>query len=365
VALFALQGVVGRNFVPNGGSVTVQASSGGDRVILTNIEEISPIAGARGDRTVMAASSLLGFCRQCLSADLVIIDNDHARVYVAALLRPWLPFRLISVDLILRQPVSLRERALAKLKTLALAQVDKFIFYFKNTAGYESWYGLRPERVVYVPFKPNGKDELFWPDTVPEGDYVLCAGRTMRDLGTFVKAMAKTGYPAVLLQQPAEIMREHGTDDWREELPPNVKLVVHEDGKLETFLSFIAKAKLVVIPRYKRDIGCTGISTYLMAMALGKCVVISDGPGVGDLLKDEAAIVPAEDAEPLAATVSRLWDDDIERWQIATCGKQYADSVGGTERLCGDILAQSLLCLESAQAFQPTEKAKPGCVDIG
>jgi glycosyltransferase involved in cell wall biosynthesis len=345
--------------------VTVQASSGGDRVILTNIEEISVIARARGDRVIMASSSRLGFCRQCFGADLVIIDNDHSRVYIAALLRPWFPFRLISIDLILRQPRGVSERALAKLKALTLAQVDKFIFYFKNTAGYESCYGIRPERIVYVPFKPNGRDELFWPNTVAEGDYVLCAGRTMRDLSTFVKAMAKTGCPAVLLQQPADIMREHGTEDWREALPPNVKLVIHEDGKLATFLSFIAKAKLVVIPRYKRDIGCTGISTYLMAMALGKCVVISEGPGVNDLLKDEAAIVPAEDADALAATVSRLWNDDIERRQIASCGKQYADSLGGTERLCGDILAQSLLCLESGQAFQPTEKAKPGCVDIG
>ena len=365
MALFAAQGVSGRNLVPNGGSVTVQASSGGDRVILTNIEEIAAIARARGDRVVIAASGLLGFCRQCFSADLIIIDNNHSRVYVAALLRPWLPFRLISVDLILRQPTGLRERALARLKALALAQVDKFIFYFKNTAGYERCYGLRPERIAYAPFKPNGKDEASWPDTVPEGDYVLCAGRTMRDLSTFVKAMAKTGCPAVLLQQPAEIMREHGTDDWREELPPNIKLVTHEDGKLATFLSFIANAKLVVIPRYKRDIGCTGISTYLMAMALGKCVVISEGPGVDDLLKGEAAIVPSEDADALAATVSRLWNDDIERWQVATCGKQYADSLGDTARLCGDILAHSLLCLESARTFQPTEKAKPGCVDIG
>jgi len=177
--------------------------------------------------------------------------------------------------------------------------------------------------------------------------------------------MAITGCPALLLQQPADIMHEHGTNNWRGDLPPNVKLVIHEDGKLETFLSFIAKAKLVVVPRYLRDIGCTGISTYLMAMALGKCVVISKGPGVDDLLNDEAAIVPAEDVDALATTVSRLWNDDIERWQTATCGKRYADSLGDTARLCGDILAQSLLCLESGRSFQPAEKAKPGCVDVG
>jgi len=334
------------------------------RTILTNINEIAAIVPARGGQALVAAPGLWGFFRQCCRADLIIIDNDHWRVYLAALLRPWLRFALVSVDLILRQPLTMRERLLAKLKSIALAQVDKFILYFKNAAGYERYYGVKPKRVVYVPFKPNGKDELFWPPTVPAGDYVLCAGRTRRDVGTFVKAMEIAGCPGILLQQPADIMREHGTDDWQEELPANVKLVIHKDDKLETFISAIANAKLVVIPRYKRDIGCTGISTYLMAMALGKCVVISQGPGVDDLLSDEAAIVPAEDVAALAATVSRLWNDDIERRHIAACGKRYADALGDTERLCGDILAQSLLSLESGESFQPAEKAKPGCVDV-
>lgn len=343
----------------------VEASSKDGRVILTNIEGVAAMARLRGDQVIDAAPNRFAFFIQCCWADLVVIDNDHWRIYLAALLRPWLRFGLISVDLILRQPLTVRERALARLKALALAQVDKFILYFKNAAGYQRYYRIEPERIVYVPFKPNGKDDLVWPETVPDGDYVLCAGRTMRDVHTFVKAMTVAGCPAILLQQPADIMREHGTDDWRDELPSNVSLVIHEDGKLETFLSFIAMAKLVVIPRYVCDIGCTGISTYLMAMALGKCVVISRGPGVDDLLTDEAAIVPAEDIAVLAATVSRLWNGDNERSQIAARGKRYAENLGDTARLCGDILAQSVLCLDREKGFQPTEKAKPGCVDVG
>lgn len=335
-----------------------------DRVIVTNIEGVAGLARARGYDVILAAPGGLRFFCQCLKADLIIIDNDHWRVYLASALRPLVGFTLVSVDLILRPPASMRERVFAKLKRLALSQVDKFIFYFKDTSGYGRHYGVKPQRTVYVPFKPNGRDELFWPTAIPHGEYVLCAGRTMRDVGTFVAAMALAGCPALLLQQPADIMREHGTDDWRGELPTNVKLVIHEDGKLETFLSFIAKAKLVVIPRYKRDIGCTGISTYLMAMALGKCVVISRGPGADDLLSEEAAIIEPENVEALAAVVSKLWSDDIERWKIATCGKGYADSLGDTTRLCGDILAQSLICLDTREGFQPAEKAKPGCVDV-
>src|SRR6185312_9038433 len=178
------------------------ASGKGGRVILTNIDGVAAMARLRGDQVIDAAPNRFAFFVQCCWADLVIIDNDHWRIYLAALLRPWLRFGLISVDLILRQPLTSRERALARLKALALAQVDKFILYFKNAAGYQRYYRIEPERIVYVPFKPNGKDNLLWPETVPDGDYVLCAGRTMRDVDTFVKAMTVAGCPAILLQQP-------------------------------------------------------------------------------------------------------------------------------------------------------------------
>src|SRR6185436_18356764 len=129
----------------------------------------------------------------------------------------------------------------------------------------------------YVPFKVNQLAEIqrrLAVEPPGDGEYVMCAGRTMRDIRTFVEAMRRVDCPGILHQQPADMMAAHGTEVWQDELPPNLKLVIDDSFSHEVFLDFIAKARLIVIPRYKNDIGPAGIATYLVAMAMNKCVVI-------------------------------------------------------------------------------------------
>jgi len=225
-----------------------------------------------------------------------------------------------------------------------LKGVDKFILYFRNTRGFERYYGIHPDRVAYVPFKVNGWGEAFWPTAIPAGEYVLCAGRTLRDLETFVAAMQKVGVPGVLLQQSADVMQDHGTIAWARALPANVRLQMH-DGRFESFLSAIANAKAVVIPRFKHDICSTGISTYLVAMALGKAVIISRGPGADDLLRDEAVMVEPENTDDLATAIDAVWSSDAVRERLGARARQYAQGLGGSARLNEDILRESLRCL--------------------
>ena len=312
--------------------------------ICSNLEGLSVHQG-RGIQISNAAANAAGFAGQCLRSDVVIMDNDVRRLCFAAALKPFGSFKLISVDLIVRPPVGLLGRAAAKLKSLLLSRVDKFVLYFRNTEGFARYYGIRSDRTAYVPFKVNGLDQPFWPRAVPPGDHVLCAGRTLRDLETFVAAAGRTGLPAVLLQQPAEIMSEHGTTAWRQSLPPNIELRLHTDGRLESFVSAIAAARVVVIPRFKGDICSTGISTYLVAMALGKAVIISRGPGADDVLHNEAVFVEPENVDDLAAAISRIWHDDTEREQLGARAKRYAEKLGGTARLTEDIIRESLCSL--------------------
>lgn len=286
------------------------------------------------------------FARKCLGADLVILNIDQKRLLLAGALRllwPAARFRLVSADLILRPPRSAGDRAKALLKRVLFSRVDKFVLYFKDLAGYERFYGIGAARAAYVPFKVNGREEIdARREPTPEGDYVLCAGRTLRDVGTFVEAMRRAGRPGVLLQQRRELLNAHGTDSWAGELPPNVRLVVDDSDRIESYLDFIARARLVVIPRFGGDIAPTGISTYLVAMALGKCVVISAGPGAEDVLADEAVIVPPEDAAALAERIGLLWDDEHLRAETAARGRAYAERAGGERRLLADILRVGL-----------------------
>ncbi len=286
------------------------------------------------------------YLKQCANADLVIIDNDAGKVYLACLMRLFCRFRLVSVDILLRPPQDLKSRLLCFLKRALLTRVDKFILYFKNTAGYQHYYGINPAKIDYVPFKVNGVEESYFPRANPDGDYVLCAGRTLRDLKTFVVAIEIADCPGLLLQQQDEEMQAHGTMPFSGNLPPNLRLELHSAGGLASFLQFIAGAKLVVIPRFKHDIASTGISTYLMAMGMGKCVILSRGPGAEDLLKDEALLVEPGNVQALAEAIRAMWDDDGRRKQIAAAGKLYADRCEGSLRLARDIWKSSLRCLD-------------------
>lgn len=292
------------------------------------------------------------FLRQCAKADVVILNVDQKRLMLASLLRcifPMLRFKLVSVDLIMRPPVSGAGRLKASLKRLLFSRVDRFILYFKNIDGYRRFYGIDPDRVVYVPFKINGWEYIASHQSdAANGEYVLCAGRTLRDIATFVAAMKDTDCQGVLLQQRREMLEAHGTKQWSGELPPNVKLIVDDGDSLETYMNFISRSRLMVIPRYKFDIAATGISTYLVAMALDKCVIISEGPGAEDVLTDQAVIVPPEDAARLGEQIELLWNDHQRRTEIASRGRRYAHSLGGEDRLLSDILRVSLLTLKGA-----------------
>lgn len=283
------------------------------------------------------------FLAGCLSSDLVIVHTDPAKLMLACALKVVLPrrFKIVSVDLIVRTPRSLSGRLKTFLQKILFKRVHRFILYFKDLRGCERLYSIGPDRAIYVPFKVNQLEEIkrrLASEPAGDGEYVMCAGRTMRDIKTFVAAMRRVECPGILHQQPADMMAAHGTAVWQDELPPNLKLVIDDSFSHEVFLDFISKARLIVIPRYKNDIGPAGIATYLVAMAMNKCVVISEGPGVGDVLTNEAVIVPPEDSEALAWQIELLWNDHTRRREVAARGQKYAELVGGDDRLYGDIL---------------------------
>jgi len=299
---------------------------------------------------VNEADGVKQFLARCIRSDLVIVHTDPAKLMLACALKCVLPlrFKIVSVDLIVRTPRSVSGRIKTFLQKILFKRVHRFILYFKDLRGCERLYGIGPERTIYVPFKVNQLEEIHRRLAVEpqsDGEYVMCAGRTMRDIKTFVAAMRGVQCPGILHQQPADMMAAHGTTVWQDELPPNLKLVIDESYSHEVFLDFISKARLIVIPRYKNDIGPAGIATYLVAMAMNKCVVISEGPGVGDLLTNEAVIVPPEDTAALAQQIALLWDDHTQRREIAERGQEYAELVGGADRLYGDIVRTSVASL--------------------
>ena len=285
---------------------------------------------------------------QMFQADVIIINIDQRRLLFIAALKWLLPFwrvRLVSVDILLR-PVAtgIKAKLIAAIKKLLLLKVDLFLLYFKNTNGYQREYGLPPERIAYVPFKVNSWEKLkSFPDRELDGDYVLCAGRTLRDIQTFLSAMEKCKLPGVLLLQDSETMSAHGTFTRGLSIPSNVKIEIHSDGLESTYLNWIAGARLVVVPRFQNDIASTGISTYLCAMALKRCVLISYGPGAEDVLvKGEAIFFQSGDIQSLSELMEKAWTQKDFRHNFIEAGFIYASTLGGEERLLKNILETSV-----------------------
>lgn len=274
-------------------------------------------------------------------ADLIAINIDTAALFRLCLMRWLLPFArvpLVSVDIIFSRPEGPFQHLAALVKRVILKKVDLFVLYFRDLSGYQRYYGIGPDRAAYVPFKSNSW-EIFSPSQKcnSDGNYVLAAGRTKRDFATYIEAMRIAGVPAILLHQGAERLARHGTDMPSSRLPSNVQLKAH-DGARETWIGHLHNARIVVVPILASTISSSGIGTYLDSMALGKAVVISDGPATRGIISDQAVIVPAGDIQAMAAAVSRLWNDAEERRALAERARAYALSVEGEERLLRDVV---------------------------
>jgi glycosyltransferase involved in cell wall biosynthesis len=149
--------------------------------------------------------------------------------------------------------------------------------------------------------------------------------------------MAEVPYPGVLLYHDAALVRANGTPLDLGRLPPNVR-AVEDDGSTGSWLDHMRRARLVVMPTLPDGILAIGVSSYLSAMALRKCVIITDGPATRGILTDEALLVPPSDPAALADAIRRAWTDDALRARTAAAGRAYAEQVAGSARLYADVI---------------------------
>lgn len=278
--------------------------------------------------------------------ELVIFNISSEKIYLFALLKYIWPLhkaKIVSVDILLRRPTSTKEKVIAIIKSLLLKKVALFILYFKDTSLYSKYFHLDPDKSVYIPFKVNIWDKLSRIENLMiNGEYILLAGQGLRDLDTFIDAMKTLKYPAKILYLSLAKLKENGSRFTKTNIPNNITLVKH-NGAQESWIDIIQQAKLVVIPRIPQDIGCTGISTYLDAMALNRCSILGKGVGTSDLLtKNEAYLVTPGNPKELANTIDLLWNNTKLRNKIRKNGFIYARNLEGEKRLIKDIIMESI-----------------------
>ena len=319
------------------------------RVIIRIMSNLPDLGSVESSRVIVAhelmdqVPSLISIIREFYRArnfQVVLLNACPKRLFIYCFFRyiyPNCKWILVSLDQNLLIPNSPKDRIIALIKRFLLKKVDLFILYLRDVSGYERYYGVTARRTAYIPFKVNVWDMVGDPREVSsDGDYVLVAGRSLRDLKTFIKAMSRLKFPAVLLHQGEKIMGEHNTIIQFDQLPMNVTAAYH-DGKRESWYDFIRKARIVVIPTLP-TITAAGVSVYLDAMALKKCVILNDNPASRGILTGQAIIVPPQDPQRLAEAIRMAWTDDDRREQIATKGWEYAQTLQGEKRLMKDII---------------------------
>jgi glycosyltransferase involved in cell wall biosynthesis len=273
--------------------------------------------------------------------DYVVINCAARDLLIYCLLKAAAPFsaaKIVSLDTVLPvpRPAGVRQRLSLAVKKLLFRQVHLFIEYFRDTAGYERHYGMPRSRFRYIPFKVNRLHRILRTAT-SDGGYIFCGGNTRRDFQTLIAAVRGLPYPVRIVTMSDAVIAGHGSALNEGELPLNVEVVRH-DGS-ETFVDHMASARLAVLPIKRDNISASGIGVYLASMALGKCVITSEGPAVDGVVPPGAAvIVPPERPAELRDAIVHAWTDAAFRERTAAAGRAYALSLGGEERLGQSVL---------------------------
>lgn len=285
------------------------------------------------------------------TCDVLLVNCDLSLTYrLCAYFSafPWKHKPLVAVDLVLGYPGTPIARLESVIKKALLCRVDHFINYFKCSAGYASFYGVTAARSSFVHFKPNLRHRY---ETVPnpDGEYVLCFGRSRRDYDTFFRAVKQLPYAAAIPRPDFKQLRAHGSrfSYQLDQLPPQVMLL-EDDGSQEAMIRIIGGANIVALPMVPDNL-LAGIGVYLNAMLLGKCVIITEGAGVTDVLTDEGLFVPAGDPDVLAETIQLAWEDKELRLRTARNGYRHATSLGGEAELHQRVLTTLTLWIRSRE----------------
>ncbi len=328
--------------------------------ILTNFinapDELELPGGGRAE--ILKGESWADMRGKLRRADIVVLNCGGTLLYSIArhfLLFPWTRRPLVAVDLVLRRPETMAYRVKAWARRLLLGQVDHFIHYFRDLSGYTRYFGVKPSRSSYVAFKVNNAHLRVDGNDVAE-DYVLAAGQALRDYDTFIQAVAELPYPAAIPRFSFDGFEGRGPAfRWNEGNLPRNLTILPDTGSRADLVRYLARAKVVVIPTRATSLCASGLSTYLDAMYLGKCVVITEGPGASDLLTDQAILVPPHDPSALRAAIARVWEDGTLRRKTAEAGRAYARSLGGEQDLLSRVFAESIAVTSARRGFRAVD----------
>ncbi len=193
---------------------------------------------------------------------------------------------------------------------------------------YNKYWGVRKEQMTYVPFKVNSPESLANMECGDKG-FIYSGGNSLRDYRTLFKAV-------------------HGLDIEvnivtnlyfsKNSIPKNVN-IIKNSGTFGEFYTPCSQACFAVFPIEPGYIRSAGQGSYLGAMFLGKPVIVSDTPGVRDIVDDGITgfVVPPDNAELLREKIIRLWKEPDLRNRLGNSARERAQEYYTHDRYIDNI----------------------------
>lgn len=315
------------------------------------------VGGSPIESTMIPSGGLVTTLRLFMLArqsDAVVIEEDERRLLMLCFLKRLIGTRrcrVVSVGANLTPARTWRDRLHTRVAGWLLREVDLFICYFKATERLRSAYSLEQQAFAYVPFKVNGYATVRAATPV-DGGFGLVCGRSDRDYRTLAAAADGLDVRIVVLTGPDHATL--GVDVDHAVMPANVT-VQRDDGSFDTWVDWIARSRFVILPVLPDVIKPSGVSTYLVAMALGKCVIMTDSPATQGLIDSgQAVVVPQSDALALREAIAQVASDATYRETVAARGKAYAYALGDDARFADDIVNRVGTLIDPAAYSRPS-----------
>lgn len=191
--------------------------------------------------------------------------------------------------------------------------VNHFIVISKSEIeAYHKYWGISKERMTHIPFKVNSSELLSKMET-DEGDFIYSGGNSLRDYETLFEAVTGLDIPVKIVTT-----LDFGTNT----VPDNIN-IIKNSWTFSEFYTPCTKARFAVFPIKSGYIRSAGQGSYLGAMFLGKAVIVSDTPGVRDVIDDgvNGLVVPPSDAKMLREKILALWEDSDLRHRLGKTAK--------------------------------------------
>jgi hypothetical protein len=197
-------------------------------------------------------------------------------------------------------------------------KVDAFaVFTDAEQDLYARYFGIDRSRILRAPWGVAPPLTTLQPRRI-EGDYFAALGGEARDYKVLCEAAR--ALPDIRF---VAVARPHNFEG----LNPPDNLEVRFNLPFEEAWGIVQHASAALIPLRSRETPC-GLVTLVGGMHLGKAQIVTDAAGAAEYLKDgeTGLLVPAGDAQALAAAIRRLDQDPALAARLGAAAKTYAQT---------------------------------------